>query len=152
MTASNTNTLSISRMYGIAPATIYAAWLDRETIGRWLFATPNGRMQPVDLDPCVGGAFRIAEERGTALAVHTGTFVDLDPPHRIVFDFTTDPAMAPTRVTVALAPLGAGTLLTLSHPVAPEWLSFRARAEAGWRMILDNLATSLARDPSSRSP
>ncbi len=136
--------IEVSRTLPFAATQIFDAWLAPETLGQWLFATPAGRMERVELEPREGGNFLIAERRGAALAEHHGTFVALDRPHRIVFDFSADPTAAPTRVTVTLDPVPDGTTVSLTHALAPEWASFAERSRQGWRMILEALEDTLA--------
>src|SRR5688572_17726171 len=65
------------------PATlevVFDAWFDSRNAGRWLFATSDGVMEAVEIDPRVGGRFRIAERRGAQLAEHVGTYVEVDRP------------------------------------------------------------------------
>lgn len=122
------------------PEVVFDAWFDSRNAGRWLFATSNGVMEAVEIDPRVGGRFRIAERRGAQLAEHIGTYVELDRPRRLAFDFAADRAEPPVRVTVELAATGRGTRLTLTQPVPPKWAHFIERGRQGWEMIVANLA------------
>lgn len=122
---------------------VYHAWLDQEKMGCWLFATPGGIMHHVEVDPRVGGEFLVVEQRGVIRAEHFGTYLKLDPPHRIEFAFTTDRLQAPTPVTVELTSHGSDTELTLSHEVASEWAAYVDRIRASWKMIIENLARML---------
>ena len=80
----------VSRQFDAPPELVFDAWLDPKSVGRWLFATPGGRMTRVELDPRVGGKFTIVERRDDVLAGHFGTFVEIDRPRKLVFDFTTE--------------------------------------------------------------
>ena len=85
---------------------MFDAWLDPDSVGRWLFATPDGVMERVEIDARVGGGFRIDERRGVDLAEHFGEYVELDRPRRLAFDFWTSFSAERTRVTVTIAPDG----------------------------------------------
>ncbi|HEX4608934.1 MAG TPA: SRPBCC domain-containing protein [Urbifossiella sp.] len=131
------------RRFGASPEAVFDAWLDPAAVGRWLFATPTGVMETVELDPRVGGAFTVSERRGDVLAEHFGTFVELDRPRRLVFDFATGRDQPLTRVTVDIRPVAGGCELTLSHRLDPAWAAYLDRARAGWTMVLDGLADAV---------
>lgn len=121
---------------------VFDAFLDPGRVGQWLFHTPDGVMEQTDYDPTVGGGFTIAERRGDGLAHHFGRFVQIDRPHRIVFDFWTEEDEAtPTRVSVTFTADGDHCVLVLTHDLAPAWAAHADRTTAGWTLILDNLAT-----------
>lgn len=135
--------VQVERLIDAPPEAVFAAWFDPATAGTWLFATPDGVMEKVEISPGIGGGFVIAERRGEQVAEHVGTWIALDRPHRIVFDFTADGGASSTRVTVAIAAEGEGSHVVLSHVLPAKWADFAERSAAGWRMILDGLAASL---------
>jgi len=120
---------------------VFDAWLDPESLGRWLFATPDGRMERIEVDPRVGGRFLVVERRGEDLAEHHGEYVALERPRLIAFDFWTSFSEERTRVTVTIAADGDGTLLTLRHDGI--WADYEERTQKGWTMIVENLAKTL---------
>src|ERR1043166_4423437 len=134
--------VTVERRIAAPPEEVFDAWLDPNGLGRWLFATPDGVMEKVEVDPRVGGGFLVAERRGNDLAEHHGEYRELDRPRRLVFDFWTSFSAARTRVTVTIAPDGDGALLTLHHDGV--WADYEARTQQGWTMILENLAKMLA--------
>ncbi len=133
--------LTVERRIAAPPDRVFDAWLDPEGVGRWLFATPDGEMERVEIDPRLGGGFTIVERRGAGLAEHHGEYVALDRPGLIAFDFWTSFGEERTRVTIAIAPDGDGSLLTLTHEgVGVEW---ETQTRQGWTMILDGFAHAL---------
>ena len=134
--------VEVTRRLSAPPDRVFAAWLDAERLGRWLFATADGRMERVEVDPRIGGRFEIDELRGDELARHWGTYVEIDRPRRLAFDFGTSFEATPTRVTVTIVPDGEGSLLSLRHD--DVWSDWEERTRHGWAMILGNLETSLA--------
>lgn len=133
--------VEVSRHLAAPPEQVFDAWLDPDAVGKWLFATPEGRMERVEVDPRVGGGFRIEERRVDDLAEHFGTYVEIDRPHRLVFDFGTSFSDTPTRVTVTIAPEGDGSCVTLRHEGV--WADWGDRTRQGWGMILEGLERAL---------
>ena len=133
--------VEVSRRIAAPPERVFDAWLDAKALGQWLFATPDGVMERVEVDPRVGGRFEIDERRGDEVARHWGTYVEIDRPRRLVFDFATSFSDEPTRIIVTIAPDGDGSLVTLRHEGV--WADFEELTRHGWGMILDNLARTL---------
>lgn len=135
--------LTVSRQLGAAPETVFGAWLDAESAALWLFATPGGVMERVRIEPRVGGGFEVFERRGEQLATHFGTYVEIDRPRRLAFDFATERDGAATRVTVTFEARDGGCLVTLTHALDPQWAEYKERVEAGWAGILLGLEHAL---------
>ena len=100
------------------------------------------------LDPRPGGTFRV-EPNGRDVVV--GEYVEVEPPHRVVFTWGLDGA-APgsTRVEVTLERDGDGTRLTLLHHGLAGPLR-DAHAE-GWAHYLGRLAPVAAGRPAEPDP
>jgi len=133
--------VTVERRLAAAPERVFDAWLDPESLGRWLFATPDGVMERVEVDPRIGGRFLVAERRGEELAEHHGEYVALDRPRRIAFDFWTSLSEERTRVSITIEADGEGSLLSLRHDGV--WADYEERTQKGWAMILGNLAKTL---------
>ena len=133
--------VELSRRLDADPERVFDAWFDPESLGRWLFATPDGVMERVEVDARVCGRFEVDERRGDEVARHWGTYVEIDRPHRLAFDFGTSFEATPTRITVTIAADGDGTRLTLRHEGV--WSDWEARTRQGWTMILDGLERTL---------
>jgi uncharacterized protein YndB with AHSA1/START domain len=138
-----TATVTLERRIAAPPEMVFDAWLDSEGVGAWLFATPGGTIERVEIDPRVGGRFRIDERRDGELAEHHGEYVALDRPHGLAFDFWTSFSEERTRITIGIAPDGEGSLLTLTHEGV--WRNYEDRTRQGWTMILEGLERAIAR-------
>jgi uncharacterized protein YndB with AHSA1/START domain len=137
--------LVVSREFDAPAELVFDAWLDGASLGKWLFATPDGSMQRVECDPRVGGGFVVVEKRGDMLAEHVGKYLEIDRPRRLVFSFGVPQYTTElTQVTVEIEPHGDGSRLTLTHEgVLSE---YRGRTHTGWTMILDGLSSTLFGD------
>ena len=131
-----------SRRLDAPPERVLDAWLDPDSVGRWLFATPDGESVRCEIDARVGGRFRIDERRGDSVAEHFGEYVELDRPRRLAFTFATSFAPeAATLVTVTIERDGDGSRVTLVHEGV--WADYEERTREGWTKILDGLAGTL---------
>ncbi len=133
--------LIVSRAYSAPLEAVFDAWLDAESAVQWLFATPGGIMEKVEIDPRVGGGFVIAERRGEVLATHSGTYIEIERPHRLAFEFSVGADIPATRVSIEVAPTREGCDLTLTH--YGVWPDYSERTRAGWTGILNGLARAL---------
>lgn len=130
--------LTVSHTYSASAERVFDAWLDPDKAGRFLFATPDGEMIKVEIDPVVGGGFNFTERRGDDDVAHIGEYLEIDRPRRLVFEFGV-PMYSPDkgRVEVDIEGLAeGGCKLTLTAWVDPEYAE---RTEHGWTTILGNL-------------
>lgn len=151
MTTDAAATVRVTRRFDASAERVFDAWLDPQKAGTFLFATASGRMMRADIDARVGGSFCFVDRRGGEDIEHTGTYLQIDRPRRLVFTFSV-PKYSPatTRVTIDIVPLDTGCELTLTHEgVLPEYAS---RTESGWTGILDGLASAPSRNPAAVTP
>jgi uncharacterized protein YndB with AHSA1/START domain len=136
-----TSTVTVARRIAAPPERVFDAWLDPALAAKWLFATADGVMERCEIDAQVGGRFRIDERRGDEVASHEGEYLEIDRPNRLVFDFWTSFSDERTRITVAIAPDGDGSLITLTHEGV--WADYEEKTRQGWGMVLDGLAKTV---------
>ncbi len=114
------------------PETVFGFWTKPDMMARWM-----GR--DVRLDARPGGAFRI-DYNGSDIAA--GTFVEIEPPTRIVLAWGWEMPGDPTppgasTVEITFVPDGEGTILRLRHSgLAAEAVSGHAD---GWDQFLPGL-------------
>ncbi len=94
-----------------------------------------------ELDPRPGGLFMVDPN---TVDVIFGEFLEISPPHRIVFTWGWKLPGHPvpagsTRVEIDLMPQGSGTLLRLTHSSIDD--SMKDRHEFGWSHYLGRLRT-----------
>jgi len=144
MSAGQSVSVRVTRRFSASPERVFDAWLDPATAGRWLFATATGRMVRAEVDPRVGGSFTVTERRDGEDVEHSGEYLEIDRPRRLVFSLSVNSSKS-DRVMIEFVPAGAGCALTLTHEMKPEWAEYASRTEAGWASILDGLAATLSR-------
>jgi uncharacterized protein YndB with AHSA1/START domain len=139
-------TIVVTRAVAAPPEAAFDAWLDAARAGAWLFATPTGRVVEVAMDPHVGGAFRIVDRRDGEDVAHVGTYLELERPSRLVFEFGV-PKYSDARdgVEVAIVQQGIGCEVTLTHTLTPGMEEWADSVRKGWTGILAGLAAELSR-------
>jgi uncharacterized protein YndB with AHSA1/START domain len=117
-----------------SPETVFEFFTDPALMVRWKGAQAT-------LDPRPGGIYRV-EMNEQAIAV--GEYVEIDPPHRLVFtwgwegDYVSTPPGSST-VEVTLTREGDGTLMRLVHRDLPTPESAEAHG-IGWDEYMPRLA------------
>jgi two-component system cell cycle response regulator DivK len=137
----------VTRRFDSPAESVFDAWLDERTVGRWLFATPDGEMVRVEIEARVGGRFDIVERRDGEDIAHTGTYREMDRPRRLAFTLQV-PKYSPNeeRVTIEVAPEGDGCELSLAQTLAEAAPAAAERIGRGWSKVLDALAATLNRE------
>ena len=92
-----------------------------------------------ETDPRVGGQYTFTDRRDGEDVVHTGEYLEIDRPQRLVFTFAVPKYSSEiTKVTIEIVPHDGGCELTLTHEgVLPE---YEQRSQQGWSRILAGLA------------
>lgn len=134
--------VQVTRKFSASAERVFDAWLDPNNAGKWLFATPTGKMVKVKIDARVGGSYLIVESRAGIDVDHTGEYLEIDRPRRLVFTLKVPKySQESTKLTIEIRALESGCELTLTHEgVLPDYI---ARTTSGWNMILDHLAAML---------
>ena len=124
-----------------SPETVFEFFIDPEKMTRW-------KGSSAELDPRPGGLYRVGGIGGGAVAV--GEYVELEPPHRVVFTWgwEGDEEVPPgsSTVEITLTPDGDATLLRLVHRDLPAGQG--AKHVEGWQHFVPRLALAAAgKDP-----
>jgi uncharacterized protein YndB with AHSA1/START domain len=141
MRAGGTGVIELRRRIAASPETVFSYFVDPERYRLW---------QGVDaeLDPRPGGLFRVTTT-GHSRHVARGSYVEVDPPRRLVFTWgwEANPELregqhevrpGASTVEVSLAADGDGTVLVLRHSGLPNDGSCRFH-NFGWEMSLGRL-------------
>jgi len=136
--------LRIVQRLPASPAEVFEAWLDAESLKEWM--RPAGaQVTAAEVDPRVGGRFRIVMSGEHGETEHRGEYREIRPPERLVFTWISNHTLGrETLVTVELRAVGDETDLTLTHEYLPDDEA-RRKHERGWTSIAENLAAILRR-------
>ena len=128
-----------------SPETVYDFLVDPDRMIQWM-----GRK--AELDPRPGGIFRV-DLNGRHIS--RGEFVELDPPHRVVFTFGWEADTSVVKpgistVEVDLTAEGEGTLVRLTHRDLPA--EARDSHGHGWEHYLERLVLAASGEDPGEDP
>ncbi|HRO02617.1 MAG TPA: SRPBCC family protein [Terricaulis sp.] len=136
----------VSRRFDASAERVFNAWLDPAMIERFIVgpAVREEELVHIRVDARVGGRFSFKVMRGGAAIDHVGTYREIERPRRLVFTWGVDEEQGDLSVvTIEIAPLSHGCVLTLTHQIDPAWAEYAERTEAGWTHITGKLAEAL---------
>jgi uncharacterized protein YndB with AHSA1/START domain len=124
--------VEVSVFIAAEPETVFPYFTDPSRYVQWMG-------QEAVLEPVPGGSYHVVMSADVAVA---GEFVEVDPPHRLVFTWgwRHDSAVPPgtTSVVITLRPENGGTRVVLRHYGLPGD-GQREHHRKGWLRYLDRL-------------
>ena len=146
-TTSNPRSVSarVTRPFDTSPERVFDAWITPEKVRQW-FAPGLGEIVRVTIEARIGGSFSFVQRRSSLDVDHTGEYLEMDRPRRLVFTWRVPPSPDTSRVIVeiALSESGSGSEVTVTHELHPAWADYAGRAESAWTQMLDAMAATLA--------
>ena len=142
---SSGHSLRLVRILPAPPDQVFAAWTDVESLKQWM--CPGATSVPVaELDARIGGHFKIVMTDEKRDYIHTGEYLEVDPPNRLVFTWISDATHSKrSMVTVEFRPHGDGeTEVVLIHEQLPDEEAV-ARHRGGWNDIAAKLAAHFSK-------
>lgn len=140
-------TVRIERVVDASPADVFRAWTTPTAMEQWYRDSDDFTVRVVELDLRVGGRYRVEfGPTGQDPYVEHGEYVEIQPPHRLVWTEALDGVDAPwsnTQVMLELREDNGKTRLTLTHTGFPT-SSHRDVAAGGWPGFLDRIDSLLA--------
>ena len=135
-------TLVVRKLLPATREEVFAAWTDPDSVRLWMCAGEVTEARAT-LDVRVGGTFRIDMIAGSSVYEHTGEYLEVEPPRRLVFTWVSRATNhRRTVVTVELHERGDQTELVLTHEGLPGAEAAR-KHHAGWSSIAEKLAAEL---------
>jgi uncharacterized protein YndB with AHSA1/START domain len=131
----------VTHRFNTSAERVFDAWLSPELIGTWMFgsALRDEEVVRIAVDARVGGTFSFVVRREGQELDHTGEYLEIDRPRRLVFTWGVMPSPDFARVYIDIVPLETGCELTLTHELHPDWADFADRAAGSWSRMLDRL-------------
>lgn len=118
---------------------VFDAWLDPEMLTQFILPAPGMPQPEVENDPREGGRFTIIMHVGDDKIPHTGSYLSVDRPNRLVFSWESPYSTDDSTVTLDFSAIDENTTnVELTHV---KFLNEEARSnhEGGWGNILDKL-------------
>ncbi len=132
-------TVSLEKTIAAPIERVFDAWLDPAMLSRFILPAPDMPNPKVENDPREGGRFEIVMQVGEEKLPHTGTYLVIDRPRRLVFSWESAYSTDDSEVRLDFTALeNDRTRVSLTHV---RFLHEEARSdhEGGWRRILDVL-------------
>ncbi len=142
-------TVQLTRIINAPIEQVFDAWLDPETLARFILPMPGMPQPEVTNDACEGGGFTIIMQVGEDRIAHTGKYLEIIRPERLVFTWESPFSPAGSRVTLLFsAEAESRTRIDLTHVKFFDEQT-RTDHEGGWGNILASLDDLLVRRMST---
>jgi len=123
---------------------LFAAWLDPNSLAVWMCPGPVASAS-AEVDPRVGGRFRISMRHPAGDADHWGEYLIIDPPSKLEFTWASAATeRQPTLVTVEFLERDGSTEVILTHRRLPA--SQIEPHRKGWSNIVQKLGAAASDD------
>ena len=119
---------------------VFDAWLNPEMLSKFMKGIPDKTDTDVEIDAREGGRFTFIMHVGDAKIPHTGTYLEISRPDKLVFTWKSQYSVVDnSTVTLNFTKIDAHkTNVALTHVKFIDEES-RAGHEEGWGNILDKL-------------
>lgn len=132
-------TVKISKVVNAHIDNVFNAWLDPHLLSQFILPMPDMPQPYVENNACLDGEFTILMQVGDEKIPHTGKYLEIDRPNKLVFTWNSPFSTDDSSVTLTFKDLGENkTRIELSHIKFIDEES-RANHEGGWGNILENL-------------
>jgi len=142
--AMNDLTVKVTKTIHAPIEKVFDAWLNPEMLSKFILPMPGMPHPQIETDACEGGNFTIIMQVGDDKIPHTGKYVEISRPNKLIFTWESPFSIDGSTVTLELSDLGENkTSIHLTHIKFPDEES-RVNHEGGWENILDALNNILS--------
>ncbi|MCW7458746.1 SRPBCC domain-containing protein [Leptospira bandrabouensis] len=148
----NNQVLKVERKINAERKRLFQAWLDVQDFSRWFLSGELIGIESVTLDPRPGGKFLINMSLDGKILPHTGEYITIDEPNKLVFTWCSHATdNRDTLVTVTFTDVfdvisenskeisqKPKTLVTLVHEMLTNDIQIKNH-NYGWTSILEGL-------------
>ena len=132
-------TVNIKKTINAPIEKVFDAWLDPTLLTQFILPMAGMPQPEIENDPREGGRFTIVMHVGDDRVPHSGSYLSVDRPNRLVFSWESPYSTDDSTVTLDFSVIDADTTrVELTHV---KFLHEEARSdhEGGWGNILDKL-------------
>ena len=133
-------TVNIDKIIDAPIERVFDAWLDPKMMSKFMGScTPGNPDSEVETDAREGGKFTIVMHAGGEKLPHSGVYLEIRRPEKLVFTWASHLSLDDSTVTLIFTKTDENkTKISLSHV---KFIDEKARAahEGGWGTILDKL-------------
>jgi uncharacterized protein YndB with AHSA1/START domain len=132
-------TLTVDKTIHASIEKVFDAWLDPEMLSQFMMPMPGMPASDVENDAREGGGFTIIMHAGDDRLPHTGKYLEISRPDKLVFTWVSHCSVDKSIVTLIFTKLEENeTNISLSHVRFIDEKT-RSNHESGWGNILDKL-------------
>ncbi len=132
-------TVNVSKTIKAPITKVFDAWLDPDTLAKFMLPMPGMENSQVKNEAHEGGLFTITMHVGTNKVPHTGKYIEIDRPKKLVFTWESPESIDGSIVTLNFTELNENqTKVELSHVKFIDEQR-RSNHESGWENILNTL-------------
>lgn len=142
--------IRLSRVVSASPQAVFAAFPDPGEIKKWHVPGPDFTVCIPEVDPRVGGRYRVGMQPPDREAPYTfsGVCREVEPPTRLVYTCRWEPRMqdmGESLVTIEIQPEGSRTEVVVVHDHLPHQQAADDHIR-GWTGTLESLARHFGSD------
>jgi len=132
-------TVNVTKIIHAPIEKVFDAWLNPETLSQFILPMLGMPQPQVETDAREGGKFKIIMQVGNNKIPHTGRYIEINPPNKLVFTWESPFSTDGSTVTLKFNDVGENrTNIDLTH------IKFideerRENHEGGWGNILESL-------------
>lgn len=130
--------LTVRRKIAASAEVLFDAWLEPASVSTWLRPSVISQTR-AEIDARVGGGFRIVMVRDDAEVLHSGRYLEIDRPRRLVFSWNSPATGHRDSIVTVTFQERAGSTLVEIHQVGLPDDEARAGHHEGWSDALREL-------------
>ncbi len=136
MTNKEELSLTVSSTIHASAEKVFDAWLDPQSLAKFMLPKPGMVNPAVELEAKPGGRFRIDMNVGDEIIPHSGEYLEINRPLRLSFSWESPFSGDDSRVTIDFRSVNDTTTeVTLNHVRFPNEET-RDNHQGGWANIL----------------
>jgi uncharacterized protein YndB with AHSA1/START domain len=132
-------TLQINKVIHAPIEKVFDAWLNSKMLSKFMIPMPGMPQPDVELDAREGGRFTIIMHVDDDKLPHTGMYVEIDRPNKLVFTWQSHRSVDDSQVTLNFTKIDDHKTNLLLTQVKFIDEDARSDHKAGWSNILDKL-------------